>query len=148
LTLARHCHEGDNPEDDMRYMLMLYADEKAGASIPKDLMAKAMEGLFAYQHALEKAGAFVATSALAPTSDARTIRMEGGEVVEQHGTFLNEGGELVVHDGPYAETREQFGGYFIIEAKDMKQAIEWAKQCPAAQWGPIEIRPYNPAFSP
>lgn len=132
----------------MRYMLMLYADEKAGAAIPKEQMAKAMDSLFAYQHALEKAGAFVATSALQPTTAARTIRMEGGRVVQQHGTFLNEGGELKVHDGPYAETREQFGGYYIIEAPDMATAIEWAKKCPAAQWGPIEVRPYNPGFSP
>ena len=125
----------------MHYMLMLYADEKAGASIPKDQMREAMDGLYAYQQALEKAGAFIATSGLAPTWDARTIRMEGGEIVQRHGTFLNERGELKVHDGPYADTREQFGGYYLIEAPDMDAAVEWAKQCPAAQWGPIEIRP-------
>ncbi len=132
----------------MKFMLMLYADEKAGLEIPEDQMAAAMETLGAYRKALEKAGAFVATSALAPTSEARTIRMEGGTVVEQHGAFLNEGGELKVHDGPYAETREQFGGYFIIEAPDMNAAVGWAKKCPAAQWGPIEIRPYHPEWSP
>jgi hypothetical protein len=132
----------------MRYMLMLYANEAAGAAIPKEQMAKAMDSLYAFQAALEKAGAFVATSALARTTDAKTVRMEGGRVVAQHGTFLNEGGELKVHDGPYAETREQFGGYYIIEAPDMAAAIEWAKKCPAAQWGPVEVRPYNPAFSP
>ena len=132
----------------MRYMLMLYANEKAGAAIPKEQMAKAMDGLYAFQAALEKAGAHVANAALARTTDARTVRMEGGEVVVQHGAFRNEGGELKVHDGPYAETREQFGGYYIIEAPDMDAAVEWAKKCPAAQWGPIEIRPYNAAFSP
>jgi hypothetical protein len=132
----------------MRYMLMLYADQKAGAAIPQADMDKAMETLFAYQRALEKAGAFVATSALGPVWDAKTIRMEGGKVTVENGTFLNRTGELKVHDGPYAETREQFGGYFIIEAPDMDAAVEWAKKCPAAQWGPIEIRPYNPAFSP
>jgi hypothetical protein len=132
----------------MKYMLMLYADEKAGAEIPPEQMAEAMQTLAAYQAALTKAGAFIATSALMPTWEARTIRMEGGEIVEQHGTFLNEGGELRVHDGPYAETREQLGGYYIIEAPDMDAAIAWARKCPAAQWGPIEIRPYHPDYGP
>jgi hypothetical protein len=132
----------------MKFMLMLYADETAGMQIPEDQMKAALDTLGAYQKALEKAGAFVATSALAPTSEAKTVRMEGGEVVEQHGTFLNEGGELKVHDGPYVETREQFGGYFIIEAANMDEALKWAARCPAAQWGPIEVRPYHPGYSP
>lgn len=132
----------------MKYLLMLYADEQAGAQIPPEQMAKAMETMGAYQAALEKAGAFVATAALRPTWDAKTLRMEGGEVVERYGTFLNEGGELMVHDGPYAETREQLGGYFIIDAPHMDAAIAWAKRCPAAQWGSIEIRPYHPDYAP
>jgi hypothetical protein len=132
----------------MKYMLMLYADEKAGAEIPPELMAQAMQTLGAYQQALTKAGAFVATAALLPTWEAKTLRMEGGEIVERHGAFLNEGGELRVHDGPYADTREQFGGYYIIDVPDMTAAIDWARKCPAAQWGPIEIRPYHPDYSP
>lgn len=132
----------------MKYMLMLYADEKAGAQIPPDQMANAMDTLFAYQKALEKAGAFVATAALQPTGEAKTLRMEGGEIVSRAGAFVNEGGELRVHDGPYADTREQFGGYYIIEATGLDEAIEWARRCPAAQWGPIEIRPYNRDFEP
>ena len=131
----------------MKYMLMLYADEKAGASFPPEEMAKAMQILGAYQAALTKAGAFVATSALAPTWDAKTIRMDGGEVA-QDGTFTNQGGEMKVFDGPYAETREQFGGYFIIDVANMDEAIKWASRCPAAQWGSIEVRPYNPAYAP
>ena len=55
--------------------------------------------------------------------------------------FANEGGMLRVQEGPYAEAREQFGGLFIIEVQDMDQAVKWAARCPAAQWGPIEIRP-------
>jgi hypothetical protein len=131
----------------MKYMLMLYADEKAGSEIPAEDMSKAMQGLYAYQQALTKAGAFVATSALAPTWEAKTLRMKGGEIKQRGpGQFVNEGGELKVHDGPYADTREQFGGYFIIEAADMDEALKWAARCPAAQWGPIEVRPYNTAF--
>jgi hypothetical protein len=131
----------------MKYMLMLYADEKAGSRIPADHMAKVMETMGAYQQALTKAGAFIATSALAPTWEAKTLRMEGGQIkVRGPGEFVSEGGELKVHDGPYAETREQFGGYFIIEVPDMDAALKWAARCPAAQWGPIEVRPYNESF--
>jgi hypothetical protein len=128
----------------MRYMLMLYADEKAGAQIPPDRMQKAMETLFAYQDTLTKAGAFVMTAPLARTHEAKTLRMEGGEAeFHDDGTaaaFVNDAGELKVHDGPYAETREQFGGFYIIEAANMDEALAWAKQCPAAQWGPVEVR--------
>lgn len=131
----------------MRYLLMLFADENAGATIPPDQMAAVMETMGAYQSALEKAGAFVMTSPLARTKDARTLRMAGGTIAQPSpGVFVNQGGELQVHDGPYAETREQLGGLFIIEAPDMAAAIDWAKKCPAAQWGPIEIRAMVPGF--
>ncbi len=128
----------------MRYMLMLYADEKAGAAIPPDQMQKAMETMFAYQEALTKAGAFVMTAPLARTHEAKTLRMEGGETSfhddGKDAAFVNDTGELKVHDGPYTETREQFGGFYIIEAANMDEALAWAKKCPAAQWGPVEVR--------
>ena len=125
----------------MRFLLMLYAEERAGAAIPPEQMAKAMEGMYAYQQALEKAGAFISTSALGVTKDARTLRMDGGQVKNIDGTFINQGGSLKVEEGPYAEAREQFGGLFVIECEDMDAAVKWAARCPAAQWGPIEIRP-------
>ena len=128
----------------MQFLLMLYADERAGAEIPAEDMAGAMDAMYAYQEALTKAGAYIATAALERTWEARTLRIEGGEVVQRDGSFVNEGGELKVHDGPYAETREQFGGYFIIEAADMDEAVKWAARCPAVQWGAIEVRPYVP----
>ncbi len=118
----------------MKYLLMLYADEKAGQAIPPEQMAGFMGQMAAYQETLRKAGAFVATSALQPTTTARTISAPNGE--------------LKVHDGPYADTREQFGGYYIIEAPDMDEAIKLAAKCPAATWGQIEIRPYHPQYSP
>ena len=116
----------------MRYMLMLYADEKAGAQIPPDQMQKAMETLYAYQEALTKAGAFVMTAPLARTHDAKTLVMEGGDASYREdgkggAAFVNDRGELKGHDGPYAETREQFGGFYIIEAADMDEALAWAK---------------------
>jgi hypothetical protein len=137
----------------MKYLLMLYADEKAGAEMPPEDMAGAMQQMGAYQAALEKAGAFVATAALQPTWEAKTLRMEGGAPTRRVGpdgniSYVNEGGELKVHDGPYAETREQLGGYYIIEAANMNEALEWAARCPGAQWGSIEVRPYHAGYSP
>ena len=118
----------------MNFLLMLYAEEKVGMAMPPEQMAGFMSQMAAYQQTLEKAGAFVATSALQPTVEARTISVTGGE--------------LKVHDGPYADTREQFGGYFIIEAPDMDEAIRLAALCPAAGWGSIEVRPYHPGYGP
>lgn len=116
----------------MRYMLMLYADEKAGSQIPPDEMSKYMDMMYAYQDTLTKAKAFVATAGLARTGDAKTINLENGE--------------MQVHDGPYAETREQFGGYYLIEAENMDAALDWAAKCPAATWGKIEVRPFAHGF--
>ena len=116
----------------MKYLLMLYAEEKVGMALPPDQMAGFMAQLAAYQDTLKKAGAFVTTAALQPTHSAKTISKADGE--------------LKVHDGPYAETREQFGGFYIIEARDMTEALEWAKQCPAAQWGPVEVRAMIPGY--
>lgn len=112
----------------MKFLLMLYADEKAGAAISPEDMAGFMGQLMAYQETLQKAGAFVSTAGLLPTSTAKTISTAGGE--------------LKVHDGPYADTREQFGGYFMIQAPDMNEAIRLAALCPAATWGKIEIRTF------
>lgn len=117
----------------MKYLLMLYADEKAGAAIPPEQMAGFMDRMYAYQATLTKAGVFVDTAPLSPTSDARTISMPDGQ--------------LRVENGPYAETREQLGGYYIIDCPNMDDAVHWAGQCPAATWGKIEIRPFNPAYS-
>src|SRR5690606_34474541 len=76
----------------MQFLLMLYADEKAGAEIPAEDMAGAMDAMYAYQEALTKAGAYIATAALEPTSAARTLRIEGGEITQRDGSFVNEGG--------------------------------------------------------
>ncbi len=112
----------------MKYLLMLYADEKAGAAIEPEQMAGFMGQLNAWTESLRKANAFVETNALAPTWDSRTVHVENGA--------------MQVHDGPYADTREQFGGYFIIEADSMDAAVDWAAKCPAAGWGSIEVRPF------
>lgn len=134
----------------MHYMLMLYAREAEGLKIPPEQMARVMEDMGAYQAALEKADAFVMTAPLDRTRNARTLRPREGEIKVAQGAdgpaFSNEGGELQVVSGPYADTLEQLGGFFIIEAADMDEAVAWALQCPAAQWGSIEIRAMKPGF--
>ena len=109
------------------YMLLLYADEKAGAAIPPDQMAGWMDKMNAYAAALEKAGAHVAHGALGATKDASTVN-------------LDQSGALQVHNGPYADTKEQLGGYYMIRAADMSAAQQWAAKCPGAIWGHVEIR--------
>ena len=114
----------------MQYMLLLYADEKAGSAIAPEDMAMWMEKMGEYAAALKKANAFIATGGLGLTSAARTIHAD------------KDG--LQVHDGPYADTREQLGGFYLIEAKHMDEAQSWAARCPAAQWGHVEIREISP----
>lgn len=122
----------------MQYMLLLYADEKAGAAMTTEDMKRAMAIMGAYNDSLRKAGAFVMTAPLFRTPDAKTVRTEGGQV--DPANFVRAGGELQVHDGPYADTREQLGGFYIIEARSMDEAVDWAGKCPASQWGSIEVR--------
>lgn len=122
----------------MQYMMLLFADETVGANFTKEDMERAMAVMGAYNQTLRKAGVFVQTAPLFQTDEAKTVRVEGGSV--DPANFRNEGGELTVHDGPYADTREQLGGFYIIEAKSMDEALEWAGKCPAAHWGSIEVR--------
>ena len=108
------------------YMLLLYADEKAGMALPKEAMAGWMDKMQAYAEALEKAGAHVSHGALGPTTEATTVTAPKGE--------------MQVHNGPFAETKEQLGGYYMIRVENMEAAQRWAARCPGALWGKVEIR--------
>ena len=103
----------------MRYMLLIYENEK---NDPGDIQA-----WFAYTEEMGKAGVMKAGDALHPTSAATTVRVKDGETVAT--------------DGPFAETREQLGGYYLIECADLDEAIGWAAKMPNADRGSIEIRP-------
>jgi hypothetical protein len=111
----------------MKFMLLIHGDEKAmNAATPSDTTVMSAD-YSAYNEALIKAGAMLAGSRLRPTSDAASVRVRNGKTE--------------VLDGPYAETKEQFGGYYLIEAADMDAAMDWASKCPAARRGTIEVRP-------
>ena len=109
----------------MRYMMLIHHDESALATAPqKDLWAD----WAAFNEALNKAGAGnSAGERLQPSSGATTVRQRDGKTD--------------VLDGPYADTKEQFAGYFFITVPDLDEATAWAKRCPASKYGAIEIRP-------
>ena len=109
-----------------KYMLLLYAEERGGIEMPAAEMAKWMEKMHAYAAALEKAGAHVSHGALGITADATTVHVEDGQ--------------MQVHNGPFAETKEQLGGYYMIDVPTLAEAQQWAAKCPAALWGKVEIR--------
>ena len=111
----------------MQYMLLIHSSEAGFAAIPKDQLEQAMAAYGAYNEALRKAGVIVASNRLQPVATATTVRVLDGKTQ--------------VLNGPYAETKEQLGGYFLIEAPDLDAAIAWAARCPGASHGVIEVRP-------
>lgn len=111
----------------MKYLCLLYADESQWPKFTKAEQDKAMEGMFAYSASIKKSGNYVWTEALQPTHAATTVRVRNGK--------------LSTTDGPYVETKEQLGGIYLIEAKDLNEAIQVASRNPAATWGAIEVRP-------
>jgi hypothetical protein len=114
----------------MQYLLMIYSDESKMAAATKSDAEQMMAAYGAYSQALQKAGAMVGGERLQPTSTATTVRVAKGKTE--------------VLNGPYADTREQLGGYYIVEAADLDAAIAWAARCPGAAYGSIEVRPIWP----
>lgn len=114
----------------MKFMLLIHGNEQAMmAATPVNQTGMNPE-YAAYNEALIKAGALLAGDRLRPTTTAASVRIRNGKTE--------------VLDGPYAETKEQLGGYYLIEAADMDAAMDWAGRCPAAQWGTVEVRPVWP----
>ena len=111
----------------MQYLLLIYGNEKAGADMSKEGMDTMMSEYNAYTENLQSAGIMRAGDALHPTSAATTVRVQNGKTVTTH--------------GPFAETKEQLGGYYSVDCKNLDEAIEWAAKCPGAQYGSMEVRP-------
>lgn len=108
----------------MKYMLLIYLEEQSLDEVEREHCYVESTQL---AHQLKSDGQFLATSPLQPTSMATSVRIRDGK--------------RLVTDGPFAETREQLGGYFLVEAKDLDQAIGIAGRIPGARWGTVEIRP-------
>ncbi len=111
----------------MQYMLAIYGDERAGESVPREQMTEIINAYMAYGQALRDAKVLVASNRLRPTSSATTVRVADGKTQ--------------VLDGPFAETKEQLGGYYLIDVPDLDAALSWAARCPGARYGTIEVRP-------
>lgn len=111
----------------MRYTLFLYNDESAFAEVTPEQMAEEQKIYGAYIEALQTAGVFVDTDWLQPSGTATVLSLRTGE--------------RQVQDGPYADTKEQLGGYFVIDVPDLDAALAWAEKCPSARYGLVEVRP-------
>jgi hypothetical protein len=111
----------------MKYLLLIYSDEKADANMSKEEMDAWMGDYLAYTDAMQKAGVSLAGDALQPTATATTVRVKDGKKVTMH--------------GPFAETKEQLGGYYLLNCNNLDEAIDWAAKCPGATVGSIEVRP-------
>ena len=111
----------------MKYMLLIYGNEANMLAASKETTAQTMAAYTAYTEAMKKAGVHVGSDRLRPTTSASTVRLANGK--------------SEVLDGPYAETKEQLGGYYMIEVPDLDAALSWAARCPGATLGTIEVRP-------
>jgi len=111
----------------MEYMLMIYSSEKRWSAMTKAEAEQAMGAYRAYTEALQKAGVMKSGSRLRPSGDATTVRVANGK--------------SQVLDGPFADSKEQLAGYYLIDAPDLDAAISWASRCPGAGHGAVEVRP-------
>lgn len=110
----------------MKYMLLMYAHEADAPNTPETYQA-ARQAWDAFGAELQAAGVLEANSGLSPVSSATSVRVRDGKTV--------------ISDGPFAETHEQLGGYYVLNCKDLDEAIGWAAKIPTAKYGTIEIRP-------
>jgi hypothetical protein len=108
----------------MKYLLTLYGDETRWTEQSPEEMQAAMKGWEAYSDAATEAGVMIGGEGLQPSATATTVKL---------------GDEPIVTDGPFAETKEQLGGYYLLDCKDLDEAIEWAKRIPSELT--VEIRP-------
>jgi hypothetical protein len=111
----------------MKYLCLIYDNESEWQKFPKELRDKYMVEYTAFGDSIKKSGQFVGANQLQPSHTATVVRSRNGKVSTT--------------DGPFVETKEQLGGYYLIEAKDLNDAIQVASRIPSARSGAIEVRP-------
>ena len=111
----------------MKYMLLLYANESVVPNTPEEQEAVAPPVWFALMEEMKATGVFLSTNGLSPVANATTVRVREGKAL--------------ITDGPFAETHEQLGGFFLLECKDLDEALRWAEKIPHAKYGSVEVRP-------
>jgi hypothetical protein len=112
----------------MKYLLSLYGDETGWDDVTPEQMREMMEPWNKYEQEVFDAGVKLASEALQPSQTATTVK-------------VGEGSDRVVTDGPFAETKEQLGGFYLLECENLDEALEWAKKVPLQAGGSIEVRP-------
>ena len=111
----------------MKYLCLIYQDESVVQKFPKAEFEKVHSEYRAFHDELKESGRLLGNNGLQPTQTATTVRVRNGKVTTT--------------DGPFAETKEQLGGYFLFEARDLNEAIQIAAKIPSARFGSIEVRP-------
>jgi hypothetical protein len=110
----------------MRYLLGIYTDESGWDKMTPEQQQQGVAAYMAYTEALKSAGVWVGSNRLRPSATATTVRTSNGKTQ--------------VLDGPFAESKEQLAGYYLIDVPDLDPAMQWAGRCPAAQHGIVEVR--------
>lgn len=111
----------------MRYTLFLYYQEMSATAANQEMMEAGKQAFHDYAKALDDAGVLISAEVLQTVANSTTLALRDRS--------------LRIQDGPFADTKEQIGGTFVIDVPDLDAALAWAEKCPAAQWGTIEIRP-------
>ena len=111
----------------MRYLCLIYDDEKKVATMPESESNAFMGEYFAFTDGIKQSGHYLAGEALQPVETATTVRVRNGKV----GTT----------DGPFAETKEQLGGFYIVDVPNLDDALKWAAKIPNVHYGSVEVRP-------
>jgi hypothetical protein len=114
----------------MQYVCLIYSDRQRLESLPRSEYDAILAEYLEYIDTIKRSGHYLGGEALQPVRTAKTLRMRNGA--------------LSTTDGPFAETREQLGGFFLINARDLNDAIQVAARIPGARWGSIEVRPIMP----
>jgi hypothetical protein len=118
----------------MQYLLLIYGNEKHYGTMSKSEQDKVMQEYMDYSKSIAQSGHMRGGNELDMTAKAKTVKVRDGK--------------QLVTDGPFAETKEQLGGYYLVEAKDVNEALALAARIPSARWGSIEVRPIIPHEMP
>jgi hypothetical protein len=111
----------------MQYLLLIYGDQNGWESMSEEERGQVFQAYGSFTQELEQSGAMVAGNALQPTQTATTVRIRNDETLTT--------------DGPFAETKEQLGGYYLVNVDSLDEALDWAAKIPGARHGSIEVRP-------
>jgi hypothetical protein len=113
----------------MKYLCLIYLDEKKTAELSSEQYAAVVDECLSYEESLRRSGQFLAAEKLQSTASATTVRQQNGK--------------LSITDGPFAETKEQLAGFYLVDAKDLNEAIQIAAKIPPGRLGCVEVRPID-----